>query len=92
MITREHLERFFNDDNVPFKTKGIDHDIVALNLLRNRIPYDKCKTIIQGADHDQVYLCDIEECLPYLNEEDLIVLADCNLFVDKDNDCLSMFV
>lgn len=36
-------------------------------------------------------LCDIDEVLPYINEDDAKVLADCNLFIDSDCDCLSMF-
>ena len=92
MITREKLEEILDDDSKrPFKEKEVDHKMKALTLLRDRIPYEVCKGIIGGAEHDQIYLCDIDEVLPYINEEDANVLADCNLFIDSDCDCLSMF-
>lgn len=93
MITRERLEEILKDEsNTPFKTKGVDHHFRAISLLRERIPYDVCREIIAGVDHDIIYLCDIDIVLPFISEEDLNILADCNLFVDDDNDCLSMFV
>ena len=92
MITREKLEEILDDDSKrSFKEKEVDHKMKALTLLRDRIPYEVCKGIIVGAEHDQIYLCDIDEVLPYINEEDANVLADCNLFIDSDCDCLSMF-
>lgn len=92
MITRKKLEEILDDDlKRPFQEKGIDHKIKALTLLREKIPYEVCSGIIGGAGHDQIYLCDIDEVLPYINEDDAKILADCNLFIDDDNDCLSMF-
>lgn len=93
MVTREQLEEVLNDEEkVNFKTKNIDYGVKAVALLRERIPYDVCKRIIAGAEHDVVYLCDIEEAIPYLTEEDLDVLADCNCWIDDDNDSLALFV
>ena len=69
-----------------------DHDCIAISLLRDKIPYEVCKNIIGGAGHDVLYLCDVEEALPYLNEEDLAILADCNVWVDSDNDSFALFV
>ena len=91
MITREQIESAFSNKN-PFKTKNIDHDFVAIKLLRDRIPYDVCKSIIGGAGHEVLYLCDVEDALPYLSEEDLEVLADCNVWVDDDYDSFGLFV
>lgn len=93
MVTREQLEAALNDETKnSFVTKGIDHDVTAINLLRERIPYEVCKSIVGGAEHDQIYLPDVEKALPYLTEDDLIVLADCNVFIDEDVDSLSLFV
>jgi hypothetical protein len=93
MITREQVELALGDDNKsPYKIKNVDHSITAIWLLREKIPYEVCKSIIAGAEHDSIYLCDVEKALPYLSEADLEVLADCNLCVDEDNDCLFMFV
>ena len=93
MITREQIEAALNDDTKKsFVTKGIDHDFTAIKLLRERIPYEVCQEIIGGAGHDVLYLCDIDKALPYLTEEDLVVLADCNCWLDDDNDCIALFV
>ena len=93
MITREQLEIALDDETKEsFLTKGIDHDVVVINLLRERIPYEACRSIIGGAEHDKLYLCDVDKSLPYLTEDDLIVLADCNAFIDDDSDSLALFV
>lgn len=92
MITREQLEEAFDDDRNPFQTKDVDYDVVAISLLRERIPYDVCKSIISGSEHDVLYLCDVDNVIPYLDEGDLEVLADCNVWFDEDNDCLALFV
>lgn len=93
MIKREKLEEMLDgENNTPFKTKDVDHDLVALSLLRERIPYKVCRSIIGGADHDQIYLCDVDDAIPYLNEQDVEVLADCNVFIEEECDSLSLFV
>ena len=93
MITREKLQEIFNNDEiVRFREKDIDHDVKAITLLREKIPYDICKRIISGAEHDIVYLCDIDDVLEHLKEEDVVTLYECNIFIDEENDCLAMFV
>ena len=91
MVTREQIEEALGD-NEPFKTKNIDHDVVAISLLRGRIPYDECKSIIGGAEHDVLYLCDVEVAIQHLTTEDLAVLADCNVWIDEDCGVLALFV
>jgi len=83
MVTEKQIQEMFDEDNdnTPFQTKNVDHDVIAINLLRSRIPYKKCKSIICGADHDILYLCDIDDCLDYLTEEDLKILLDCNVIL-----------
>lgn len=93
MVTREQLETALDDETKdPFKTPRVDYDVLAINLLRERVPYDKCSSIIKGAGHDTIYLTSVDMIVDYLSEADLDVLADCNLFIDDDNDCLAMFV
>lgn len=92
MVTIEDVERFFGDNNTPFKTKDVDHNVVAISLLREKIPYESCKSIIQGAEHDVLYLCDVDEVLEHLSLEDLEILADCNVWYDEDNDSLALYV
>lgn len=92
MITREQIEVAFGDDRKAFQTQNIDHDLKAISLLRERIPYDVCKSIIGSVEHDVIYLCDLEEAMPYLSEEDLDILADCNVWVEDDCDCFALFV
>ena len=42
MITREELEAILDDDNNSevFSKENEDHDVIAIKLLRDRIPYD----------------------------------------------------
>jgi hypothetical protein len=90
MITREKIEEILSDKSA-FKTK-VDHDVTAINLLRLRIPYDSCKSIIGGAEHDVIYLCDVETALPYLDETDASILADCNVGIEEEFECFYLFV
>jgi len=92
MITIEQINAAFGDGRKPFQTANIDHDVKAISLLRERIPYDVVKSIIGGAEHDVVYLCDVDKAIEYLSEDDLYILADCNCWIDKDNGCFALFV
>lgn len=93
MITREQIEEALNDETKKsYVTKNVDYDVIAITLLRERIPYDACKSIINGAGYKKIYLCDVDKCLPYLTESDLDVLADCNCFIDEDAESLALFV
>lgn len=92
MITRERLEEILDGESRgSLYTKGIDAQVVAIALLRERIPHEVCGAIIGAAEHDQIYLCDIDDVLPYINEEDARTLAGCRLFIDSENDCFSMW-
>jgi hypothetical protein len=90
MITREKIKEILSDKS-PFKNK-VDHNVTAINLLRLRIPYDSCKSIIGGAEHDIIYLCDVETALPHLDETDALILADCNVGIDEEFECFYLFV
>jgi hypothetical protein len=92
MITLERLTEMFNDENkFPYK-ENIDHTMTALSLLRERIPYEICKRIIQSSDQDIMYLCDVNDILDYIDENDVNILMDCNFFIHEDYDCLACFV
>jgi len=85
MVTIEQLEKALNDDDKEsYVTKNIDHMVRAIELLRERIPYKDCPSIIVSAEHDTMYLCDSMYVLPHLSEDDLIVLADCNVCLSDD--------
>ena len=93
MITKEKLEEIMeNTSSSTYLKEEIDHKMKALILLRERIPYDVCSGIIGAAEHDQIYLCDIDNVLPYINEDDAKILAECKLFIERGCGCLSMFV
>jgi len=93
MVTLEQINEALGDDSKnPFQTKNIDYNVTAISLLRERIPYEECKSIIGGAEHDVLYLCDVEKALPYLTEKDLEILADCNVFYDEDSGSIALFV
>lgn len=89
MVTIEQVKQAFGDDKNPYKYSGIDYMVTAISLLRKRIPYKECRRIISGAEHDIVYLCDIDKVLPYISEDDLDVLADCNVWYDDEAGCLA---
>jgi len=92
MITLEQIQEAFGEDRNPFQKKDVDHDFIAISLLRERIPYEKCKTITQGAEHDILYLCDVDQASEYLSEEDLAILADCNVWYDEDSGSFALFI
>jgi len=71
---------------------GVDHTMTALILLREKIPYEVCRSIIGSAEHDKIYLCDIDQVLDYIDEEDAKILCNCGIRFNAENDCLSMFV
>ena len=92
MITREQLEKALGHDNNPYKTEGRDYNFTAISLLRERIPIEVVPNIICGAGDESIYICEVETALPYLTEEDLVVLADCNVSIDEDSDTLQLFI
>ena len=91
MVTRNQIEIAFGDDKKSYKTKNVDHAVLAISLLREKIPYESCKSIISASKHDILYLCDIEESMQHLSESDLQKLADCNVCVDRSLDSFYLF-
>lgn len=81
MVTAEEIKNIF-ENKVSYKTRNIDHTFVAIKLLREKIPYDVCKSVIGSAEHDVVYLVDLNTAIPYLSLEDLEILADCNVCIE----------
>jgi hypothetical protein len=91
MITNERLLEIF-ETQACHTIKGMDYKATAITLLRSRIPYDTCKCILHAAEHDIVYLCDVEDALPYLSEEDAHMLAICNVGIDEEFESFYIFV
>ena len=86
MLTIEEIETIFEKDDIDvFKEKNVDHKIKALNLLRDKIPYETCPRIIIGASHDVIYLCSVEKTIHYLSKEDYIKLAEYNIGIEDDH-------
>lgn len=95
MITRERFDEMWEvwKEELPCYTeKNIDHNFKAIRLLRERIPHGKCGAIIGAAEHDMVYLPDVDKVLPFIDEEDLKVLIDCNVGFDSEIESFYMFV
>lgn len=82
-LDNEITEVELNDD--------IDEKAEAVKLLRDRVPCDVCPRIIQGADHDIVYLPDPEDVIAYLSEDDAMLLRAYGVFI-HDGSTLAMFV
>lgn len=92
MITIDQLKEAFGDKRKAFKNKNIDHDVTVISLLRNKIPYNEKHNIITAAEHDKIYLTDVDITLKYINEKDLEILADCNCCYDSEYESLYLFV
>lgn len=91
MITVEQIKEAFGDNRKAYKNKE-DHTFKALSTLRTKIPYSDCKEIITAAEHDVIYLCNIDLVTKYLDIEDLEILADCNVCFDWSLDCLFLYI
>ena len=89
MVTYEQVETAFGESR-KWTTPTTDRDCEAIALLRARIPYEVCKAIISCAEHDIIYLCNIEKAIPYLTEDDLKVLA-MSIHIDEDCNSFAMF-
>lgn len=91
-------ERFFEvwdkwKDELPTYTEmNLDHTMAVLSLLRDKIPYNVCKSILGAAEHDIIYLSGIAETLPYITEYELKYLIDCNVGYDKEFERFYLFV
>ena len=92
MIEREKLEEIFDARSRDLFQENADNTMKALNLLREKIPYDACGSIIGAAGHDVIYLCDIKDILLHIDEEDAKILVDCGVFIDTECSCLSLFI
>ena len=93
MITKKKLVEIVNLEPKGVQLmKNADYAMVALTLLRERIPYEVCKSIIGGITGDEISLCNVDNVIPYISEEDAIVLRDCNVFFDECFDRLVMYV
>ena len=92
MVTLEQIELTLRNNKNSFQTKNIDYNCTAISFLRLKIPYKNCKSIISGAEHDQLFLCDLDVVYEFLNENDLAILADCNVCYSAEYKCLFLFV
>jgi hypothetical protein len=91
MTTGELIELFRNKDVRPFQNKTIDHNVTAINLLRERIPMEVCGNIIGASEHDELFLCGLDEAAPYLSTEDVALLQECNVWVSEEYECFGLF-
>jgi hypothetical protein len=82
------LIEILDSGDYPSYTKKQDNEVAGINLLRDRIPYEKCKNILVAAEHDIIYLVSIEDAAPYLTKEDAIALVDFNIGYNEDAECL----
>ena len=92
MITIEQLENACGDNARPYVNMEIDHVFTLVNLLRERIPFNECKQIIGNVGHDLIYLPDIKLVLKYLNENDLLIVEECNTSINHEFECLYLFI
>ena len=87
-MTEERLIEILNEDRHPDSIG--DMEVEVIKLLRDRIPLSEAGHIIQGAEHDKIYLVDVSVAAKFLSEEDAVKLRD--LIVCVEDDYLFMFV
>ena len=88
-MTEERLIEILSGD-VHHNFSG-DMEFEAIKLLRDRIPPNEARQIIQGAEHDKIYLVNVSVAAKFLTEEDAVTLRDLIVCVE-DDEYLFMFV
>lgn len=85
-MTRERfLELFDNTKSNLSKFEG-DNAFLGLQILSKYT-----NKLIEGADHDIIYSCDIDDVLDNITEEEVIKLAELNWSL-SDDDYFTCFV
>jgi hypothetical protein len=84
MITRHQIESILGFNPISHQNVSEDYVTNVISLLRERIPHEVCNRIITGAEQDSVYLCSVEDVLPYLSSEDLDTLYDSFVWIERD--------
>ena len=90
MITIQELNEAIDNEDVNKLVGEVDHDVQLISLLRNRIPYEECNSVICAAEHDQIWLVDANLACEYLLKEDLPIIQNSNCFID--NDSISLYI
>lgn len=68
-------------------------DICAFLLLERLVPAKKNLKMIDGADHDIIYIItDAQKLAEVATEDDIRYLVRCGVMYDEDNESLTMFV
>ena len=68
-------------------------DLCALMLLDRLVPWsDGGNKIVSAAEHDQVWIdVDLAKLAKVITPEDVTYLCRCGVFVEEENESLSMF-
>lgn len=69
-----------------------DKKIQALSLLKNRIPFEECPSIIEATDYRTIYLCAVKDAAPYLNKDDIQNLKAYGVLISYEKSNFYMFV
>ena len=89
-MTKNQFIAILNDESIEIDYDG-DNALMGLQLIASY--FDKNKTIITGADHDELYSVEIEELVAKkITKEDVLKLAKWNWSLSDGNEYLKCFV
>jgi hypothetical protein len=67
-------------------------DLTAFNLIDQLCPDTRDRSIVSGAEHDQIWIgVTAERLASVITDEQARLLNRCGVFYDTECDCLSMF-
>lgn len=72
------------------RESDVDRRFAAIELLRKRVPVKVCGAMPSAAEHDVLYICQIDEAAPYLSEEDVVALGEYG--VHESYEAFALFV
>ena len=88
-MTEERFREIMNDDDSKTNFPKEDNALIGLNIIAKYLPLSG----VEGANHDVIYACDVEEIVKAgITEKDALYLREINWMIDEDCDCLACFV
>jgi len=85
MTKKQIIEALDVNTHKTYIDKSRDHEITALHLLRIKIPYSVLPRIIEKVEKDLIVTnVPLDVGVEFLTEEDIAILADCNLATKND--------
>jgi len=94
-LFEKYNDEYLKFDKIPVEERFSNSpDLCAFNLLYNHLNEEhKFKDIIQGAEHDEIFLMSLDDLLlDDMTEKDILYLTRCGIRYNEEFGSLSMFV